>query len=425
MGNNCGCVNAKSSADKEIHFKEINDKDQEREHSIVKIQANIRGYQARRKCRTLTKDTAELTTTIGNNLRSPTSLITTPQYQQGVPTIIESNEHGENASVNKGSNKYFLAFNTTSKSEFLESMPETTNERVAKILETYGEFDYLKQEHKKFNEKFLRYPIFNPVRFEDGSIYHGQWKVDLKTYSPDSSKDLRKEFRHGKGKQIWPDGSLYDGFWLDGRAEGYGRLINADGYFYEGQWHNDKVHGKGKCMHPNGTTYEGDWVKDQQEGVGCEKYQDGTKYQGDYYRGKKNGKGVFSWPNGSKYEGDFKDNIIEGHGKYWTANDGGIYEGSWTDGKMNGKGIFTWSDGRRYEGHYRDNKKEGFGVYFMGDGRRYEGEWKDGVQHGKGVYINSGGKLRSGIWRDGKRAQWDHSMAPSANISQISDYQGL
>jgi hypothetical protein len=32
----------------------------------------------------------------------------------------------------------------------------------------------------------------------DGTIYIGQWKNGMKW---------------GKGKQIWPDGSVYEGFW--------------------------------------------------------------------------------------------------------------------------------------------------------------------------------------------------------------------
>lgn len=38
--------------------------------------------------------------------------------------------------------------------------------------------------------------------------------------------------RHGKGKQYWPDGSFYEGFWKNNNANGYGRLIHADGDAY-------------------------------------------------------------------------------------------------------------------------------------------------------------------------------------------------
>ena len=43
------------------------------------------------------------------------------------------------------------------------------------------------------------------------------------------------------GKQIWPDGSLYEGFWHLDKANGMGRLIHSDGDVYEGEWMNDKA----------------------------------------------------------------------------------------------------------------------------------------------------------------------------------------
>ena len=52
--------------------------------------------------------------------------------------------------------------------------------------------------------------------------------------------------RQGKGIQIWPDGSMYEGYWADNKANGKGRLIHADGDVYDGQWKDDKAHGKGK-----------------------------------------------------------------------------------------------------------------------------------------------------------------------------------
>lgn len=40
--------------------------------------------------------------------------------------------------------------------------------------------------------------------------------------------------RHGKGKQVWEDYSLYEGYWMEDRANGRGRLIHANGDVYEG-----------------------------------------------------------------------------------------------------------------------------------------------------------------------------------------------
>ena len=58
-----------------------------------------------------------------------------------------------------------------------------------------------------------------PYEFENMAVYIGQWKNGL---------------RHGKGKQLWNDGSIYEGCWLENTANGYGRLIHSDGDVYLG-----------------------------------------------------------------------------------------------------------------------------------------------------------------------------------------------
>jgi hypothetical protein len=39
--------------------------------------------------------------------------------------------------------------------------------------------------------------------------------------------------------------------------------VHADGDIYEGQWVNDKAEGKGTYSHANGAYYEGDWIDDK------------------------------------------------------------------------------------------------------------------------------------------------------------------
>lgn len=40
-------------------------------------------------------------------------------------------------------------------------------------------------------------------------------------------------------------------------ANGMGRLIQASGDVYEGEWVNDKAEGKGVYFHQDGTSYTG------------------------------------------------------------------------------------------------------------------------------------------------------------------------
>ncbi len=45
---------------------------------------------------------------------------------------------------------------------------------------------------------------------------------------------------------IHADGDIYEGGWLDDRADGTGTYTHSDGAKYEGQWKDDKQNGIGK-----------------------------------------------------------------------------------------------------------------------------------------------------------------------------------
>ena len=64
------------------------------------------------------------------------------------------------------------------------------------------------------------------VKLGDGSLYTGEWIGDGGTKNP--------WLMQGKGVRVWPDGSRYEGWWKENRANGLGRLIHADGDVYEG-----------------------------------------------------------------------------------------------------------------------------------------------------------------------------------------------
>ena len=115
---------------------------------------------------------------------------------------------------------------------------------------------------------------------ENDAKYQGEWLAD-------------SDVRDGRGFQIWPDGSLYEGYWSENKANGKGRLIHADGDVYEGAWKDDKAHGFGVYMHADGARYEGDWKEDKQHGKGVERWPDGAVYEGQYHEGQKHGRGRF------------------------------------------------------------------------------------------------------------------------------------
>ena len=225
------------------------------------------------------------------------------------------------------------------------------------------------------------------------AIYYGERRIDNNS-------------RHGRGIQIWADGSRYEGYWKNDQANLKGKLYHFDGDIYEGEWFNDKADGFGLYLHKDGAKYEGYWKDDKQHGKGCENWPDGTHYEGHYENGKKEGYGCFHWPDKSSYRGNFLDNNIHGNG-FYNWGDERKYTGDWKYNKMDGYGVFIWPDGRKYTGDYKKDKKEGFGFFEWSDGRKYKGSWLNGKQHGEGEFFTLKEKIwKKGIWDDGKRVRW-------------------
>ena len=222
-------------------------------------------------------------------------------------------------------------------------------------------------------------------------IYYGEWKDNL---------------RYGRGIQQWLDGSRYEGYFVNDKANIRGKLFHSNGDTYDGEWLNDKANGKGIYNHIGGEYYNGEWKDDKQHGKGKETWIDGSSYEGEYMNGKRHGNGLFKWPDGSEYEGMFYENMFNGDGKY-TWNDKREYIGKWVMNQMNGYGIFRWPDGRKYEGDYKKDKKDGYGIFYWPDGRIFKGFWVGGKQHGEGEFYDPKKNVwRSGKWENGKNVMF-------------------
>merc|ERR1719444_177289 len=81
--------------------------------------------------------------------------------------------------------------------------------------------------------------------------------------SPRAGEEVVKSASSGGAVKVtkeWPDGAVYEGEWLNGKANGKGTFTHpgegvythADGSTYTGQWVNDKQHGKGVEAWPDG-----------------------------------------------------------------------------------------------------------------------------------------------------------------------------
>ncbi len=216
-------------------------------------------------------------------------------------------------------------------------------------------------------------------------VYLADWDVDaakgyleLKRPTKDDKGEVYFGYRNratgvkeGYGQQLFPSGSKYEGFWLDGQFHGKGRYIYENGDYYVGEWARGKADGEGRFVGADGSTYEGGWKGNLHHGEGKEVWKDRTRYVGEYVNGRKEGKGSFVSSDGASYVGEFKNNVICGKGEgvqcvtslgTYLWPDGRRYEGDWVNSKMNGRGKFYFADGRVYVGEFANDFREGVGV---------------------------------------------------------------
>ena len=108
--------------------------------------------------------------------------------------------------------------------------------------------------YPKLNEP-SRIILRSQVEYENKSVYYGEWNESTNQ-------------RHGRGIQVWLDGSKYEGYWKNDKANFKGILLHADGDLYDGEWVDDKAHGYGIYTHTDGAKYQGQWKEDKQDGLG-------------------------------------------------------------------------------------------------------------------------------------------------------------
>lgn len=66
---------------------------------------------------------------------------------------------------------------------------------------------------------------------------------------------------HGLGKYTYPNGDVYEGYWVNNKRHGQGKCTYSSGEVYKGQWVNDKRHGQGTIT-IEGNSRECTWKDD-------------------------------------------------------------------------------------------------------------------------------------------------------------------
>jgi hypothetical protein len=106
----------------------------------------------------------------------------------------------------------------------LAEVPDYSNEKTRPILEQFLVLELPRNDELENDTTLTKH---GPIDISAGIVYEGQWSVENK--------------RRGKGEQVWPNGSIYEGYWDDDKANGYGRLLHPNGDVYEGYWVDGKT----------------------------------------------------------------------------------------------------------------------------------------------------------------------------------------
>lgn len=224
--------------------------------------------------------------------------------------------------------------------------------------------------------------------YKDGELYHAEiYSEDGKhrVYVGKGYNRGDRFFRHGKGKEFWPNGNLrYDGDFMHDMACGNCKIYFEDGTLcYAGEVWLNQWYGKGVSYREDGTIH----------------------IDGIFADGIVNGFArVFYECGGLSYEGETKDGAIHGQGRKYNEDGTIYYEGTANMGNPDGFGRAYHPNGMlMYEGEIKSLKLWGYGRKYHENGKLiYEGEFVDGEYSGQGrLYDPFTGKLiREGVFHE-------------------------
>ncbi|MAO07620.1 MAG: hypothetical protein CL596_02785 [Alteromonas sp.] len=231
--------------------------------------------------------------------------------------------------------------------------------------------------------------VFKPVKMASGSNNNNPVSGNSDCVSGDC--------QNGWGKYQYENG-YYDGFWKNGKKDGYG-MYKWDGLGkYIGNWENDTMNGYGVYIADNNDNIIGEYKNGQLNGLGItvtgNTWDQGyftngniTTHYDFYSTGKETGctagdcenkYGRFKWSNGDSFTGFFKN--------------GKLY-----------MGTYTFASGDKYSGMFNSNNQfHGTGRFFFADDSYYGGNWVNGQYEGRGYFHDKELKQKIGEWSNGK-----------------------
>src|SRR5690554_532805 len=201
---------------------------------------------------------------------------------------------------------------------------------------------------------------------------------------------------NGWGKWNFENG-YYEGFWVNGKREGYGLYEWKTEGTYVGFFKNNMLEGYGSYENASGKIVSGMYASGMANGLG-EEVEDGVWNQGYYYNHSL--QTPYDFTNHYKDYGCKAGDCQNGYGQYKWEN-GDLFTGYFKNGTMN-LGSYTFSNGDLYKGMFNSKGQfHGQGRYFYDEGGYYGGEFQNGFFHGKGYYHDKNYNRQIGEWKNG------------------------
>ena len=228
----------------------------------------------------------------------------------------------------------------------------------------------------------------------DGTVYDGEWIGDrqegkaVKLYPLSSAGKMELSSASGTPSKFDSPAKI-DSSNLTGSAS---KFIKYEGLFSRGI-----RKGHGKLSFPDGSRYEGNWLDDEPNGNGIYVSSDGGSYQGEWLSGRREGKGTQIYANGAKYDGVWASDRFHKTGTFAAASTDIFksYDGEWHNGKMSGKGVLLFANGEGFRGTFKDGRLHGNGTWHWPSGASFTGKWNLGQREAKGSYFSSGSPFAS------------------------------
>ena len=104
---------------------------------------------------------------------------------------------------------------------------------------------------------------------------------------------MKDELKNGFGVVKYPNGDKYEGDFMNDEFHGKGKYITME-MTYEGEWYRGYCHGFGKEMWEDGSFFQGYFQNGVKHGNGTYLWGDGSSYEGEWRDGKMEGRGKFA-----------------------------------------------------------------------------------------------------------------------------------